>query len=76
VASYIVGSYVLAISVAAASVPRQVALEVFIGTSNLTGSISDAFLGGIHNAFYASIIILTIAGILSFVRGKEVRSEK
>jgi EmrB/QacA subfamily drug resistance transporter len=72
----LVGSYVLAISVAAASVPRQVALEVFIGTSNLTGSISDAFLGGIHNAFYASIIILTIAGILSFVRGKEVRSEK
>lgn len=72
----LVGSYVLAISVAAASIPRQVALEVFIGTSNLTGGVSDAFLGGIHNAFYASIAILLIAAILSFIRGKEVRADQ
>jgi EmrB/QacA subfamily drug resistance transporter len=69
----LVGSYVLAISVAAASVPRQVAFEVFIGTSNLSGGVSDQFLQGIHNAFYASIVILAIAGILSYIRGKEVR---
>jgi EmrB/QacA subfamily drug resistance transporter len=71
----LVGSYVLAISVAAASVPRQVAFEVFIGTSSLTGGVSTAFLGGIHNAFYASIVILAIAGILSYSRGKEVRKQ-
>lgn len=70
----LVGSYVLAISVAAASIPRSVAFEVFIGTSNLSGGVSDAFLGGIHNALYASIIILIIAGILSFSRGKERRA--
>ena len=71
----LVGSYVLAISVAAASVPRQVAFEVFIGTSSLTGGVSTEFLGGIHNAFYASITILVIAAVLSYFRGKEVRNQ-
>jgi EmrB/QacA subfamily drug resistance transporter len=71
----LVGSFVLAISVAAASIPRQVAFEVFIGTSNLAGGVSEAFLLGIHNAFYASIAILIVAGILSFSRGRESRRE-
>jgi EmrB/QacA subfamily drug resistance transporter len=71
----LVGSYVLAISVAAASIPRQVAFEVFIGTKSLAGNISQDFLFGIHNAFYASIIILVIAGILSLSRGRESRKE-
>jgi EmrB/QacA subfamily drug resistance transporter len=70
----LVGSYVLAISVSAASIPRQVAFEVFIGTTNLTGGISQEFLFGIHNAFFASIIILVIAGLLSSSRGRETRS--
>ncbi len=69
----LVGSFVLAISVAAATIPRDVAFEVFVGTSNLTGGVSNEFLLGIHNAFYVSIIILIIAGILSYIRGKEVR---
>jgi EmrB/QacA subfamily drug resistance transporter len=71
----LVGSFVLAISVAAASVPRQVAVEVFIGTSALSGGVSDAFISGIDHAFYVSIAILVVAGILSFVRGKEIRKE-
>ena len=71
----LVGSYVLAISVAAASIPRQVAFEVFIGTSNLAGNVSQAFILGINHAFYASVAILVIAGILSFIRGKEIRGE-
>jgi EmrB/QacA subfamily drug resistance transporter len=71
----LVGSFVLAISVAAASIPRQVAFEVFIGTSNLTGGVSGAFLFGIHNAFFASIAILVVAGILSLSRGRESRKE-
>ncbi len=69
----LVGSFVMAISVASVSIPRSVAFEVFIGTSNLTGGISNEFLSGIHNAFYASIVILIIAGVLSYFRGKEVR---
>jgi MFS family permease len=71
----LVGSYVLAISVAAASIPRQIAFEVFIGTTNLSGGVSQEFLFGIHNAFFASIIILVIAGFLSFSRGRETRKE-
>jgi EmrB/QacA subfamily drug resistance transporter len=71
----LVGSYVLAISVAAASIPREIAFEVFIGTKSLTGGVSQQFLIGIHNAFYVSIIILVIAGILSFSRGRDTRKQ-
>jgi hypothetical protein len=71
----LVGSYVLAISVAAASIPRKIAFEVFIGTTNLTGGVSQEFLFGIHNAFYASLIILVFAGVLSYSRGRENRKQ-
>jgi EmrB/QacA subfamily drug resistance transporter len=71
----LVGSYVLSISVAAASIPRQEAFEVFIGTKRLSGGLSQAFIGGIDHAFYASVIILLIAGALSFSRGRDVRKE-
>ena len=71
----LVGSYVLAISVAAASIPRYVAFEVFIGTKSLTGGVSQTFISGIDHAFYASIIILAIAGVLSIIRGKDVRKQ-
>jgi MFS family permease len=71
----LVGSYVLAISVAAASIPRQVAFEVFIGTTSLKGGVSQAFISGIDHAFYASIAILVIAAILSFSRGRDIRRQ-
>jgi EmrB/QacA subfamily drug resistance transporter len=71
----LVGSYVLAISVAAASIPRYVAFEVFIGTKSLSGGVSQAFISGIDRAFYASIIILAIAGVLSIIRGRDVRKQ-
>ena len=71
----LVGSYVLAISVAAASIPRYVAFEVFIGTKSLSGGVSQAFISGIDHAFYASIAILAIAGVLSIIRGKDVRKQ-
>ena len=71
----LVGSYVLAISVAAASIPRQLAFEVFIGTKSLSGGVSQAFISGIDHAFYASIIILAVAGVLSIIRGKDVRKQ-
>ena len=72
----LVGSYVLAISVAAASIPRAVAFEVFIGTTTLSGGVSQAFISGIDHAFYASIAILVVAGVLSFIRGKDVRNQQ
>jgi EmrB/QacA subfamily drug resistance transporter len=71
----LVGSYVLSISVAAASIPRQVAFEVFIGTKSLSGGVSQAFISGIDHAFYASVAILAIAGVLSFIRGRDIRNQ-
>jgi EmrB/QacA subfamily drug resistance transporter len=71
----ILGSFVLAISVAAASIPRQVAFEVFIGTTILTGGVTKDFITGIDHAYYVSLAILVIAGVLSFIRGREIRKE-
>ena len=71
----ILGSFVLAISVAAASIPRQVAFEVFIGTTNLTGGVTKEFIAGIDHAFYVSLGNLFLAGVLSFIRGRESRKE-
>ena len=65
------GSFVLALSVAAASIPRSVAFQIFLGT--LTGGVNPEFIGGIDTAFYVSLAILTLAGILSFFRGKDIR---
>jgi EmrB/QacA subfamily drug resistance transporter len=69
----ILGSFVIAITVASASIPREVAFEVFIGTTNLVGGVSDAFLHGIDASLWASIIIMGIAAVLSWMRGQEVR---
>jgi MFS family permease len=69
----ILGSFVLAITVASASIPRDVAFEVFIGTTSLVGGVSKSFLAGIDVSLWASIALIGIAGILSWMRGHEVR---
>jgi EmrB/QacA subfamily drug resistance transporter len=66
----ILGSFVIAISVASASVPRSVAFEIFIGTTNLTGTIANEFITGIDSALMVSMVLLGISGAMSFVRGK------
>ncbi len=65
------GSFVLALSVAAASIPRDVAFQIFLGT--LTGGVNPEFINGIDTAFYVSLGILVLAGILSFFRGHDQR---
>jgi EmrB/QacA subfamily drug resistance transporter len=67
----VLGSFVIAISVASASVPRSVAFDIFIGTTNLTGAIAGEFIVGIDSAFIVSMVILAIAGAMSFVRGED-----
>lgn len=67
----ILGSFVIAISVASASVPRSVAFDIFIGTTNLTGTIASEFITGIDSALIVSMVLLAIAGAMSFVRGKD-----
>jgi EmrB/QacA subfamily drug resistance transporter len=69
----ILGSFVIAITVASASVPRNVAFEVFIGTTNLVGGVSEAFLHGIDASLWASIGIIGLAAALSWMRGEEKR---
>ncbi|MDD1753164.1 MAG: MFS transporter, partial [Methanotrichaceae archaeon] len=71
----VLGSFVIAISVASAAVPRSVAFDIFIGTTNLTGSIASEFIIGIDSALTVSFILLAIAGAMSFVRGKDKLSD-
>lgn len=68
-------SYTIAISVASVTVSREVAFEVFLGTSNLIGGVAASFLVGLKSAFYVSLGILVIALVFSALRGKEARSE-
>ncbi|GGM77125.1 MFS transporter [Thermogymnomonas acidicola] len=62
-------SYVIAISIAALSVPRYVAFEVFLGVTKLVGGVSSKFMVGIHAALIASLVILVGAAIASFSGG-------
>ena len=67
----LLGSFVLAISVASAAIPRGIAFQVFIGTTNLSGGVSQTFLTGIDSAFISSILLLLIAAALSYLGGKD-----
>lgn len=67
------GSFVLAITIASLSVPRYVAFEVFAGVGKLIGGVSASFMAGIHYALYASMAIILAGAILSYSRGREKR---
>lgn len=69
------GSFVVAISIASITIPRSVAFEVFAGYQKLLGSVSVAFLGGLRASLIVSLLILLIACVLSFSRGNEKRGE-
>ena len=62
-------SFVVVIAIAAASIPRNVAFAVFLGTHPLTGAIAAQFLTGIRTAFYGAAAILAGAAVLSWARG-------
>jgi MFS family permease len=68
-------SYVIAISVSSVTIPRYVAFEVFLGTTNLIGGVASSFLTGLKSAFYVSLGILAVALVLSALRGKEARAQ-
>ena len=68
------GSFVIAISIASISVPRYVAFEVFAGVLNSLGSVSASFMSGIHASLLVAIVILSIAAVLSLSRGGGTRS--
>ena len=69
-----VSSFAVALLIASVSIPRQLAFEIFLGTGNIGGSLSAAFVDGLHSALIASISLLAIAVLLSVLRGKEART--
>ena len=66
-------SFVLAISIASVTVPRYVAYEALLGTTQLIGGIGAEFLTGIDGALYVSAAILVVASVLSALRGPHDR---
>lgn len=72
----LIGSFIIAFVAAASAVPRYLAFEIFAGTSKVIGGISKGFVAGMHVAFVALMVMLIIAGIFSFTRGKENRFEQ
>jgi EmrB/QacA subfamily drug resistance transporter len=63
-------SFVLALSIASASVPRYVAYAVFLGQTNLAGPIGGQFLGGLHAALWGCFGVLATAALVSWTRGE------
>jgi EmrB/QacA subfamily drug resistance transporter len=69
-----VTSFVLALAVAASSLPRDVMMQLFVGNNVTLGSAPmRAFVIGMHSAFLVSTVLVLIAAGISFVRGKEDR---
>ena len=69
-----VTSFALALAVAAGSLPRDVMMSLFVGTSVSLGSgPMQAFVLGIHNAFLVSVALSLVAAGMSFIRGPENR---
>jgi EmrB/QacA subfamily drug resistance transporter len=65
-------SFVLTLTIAAASVPRPVAYAVFLGVGTLSGAYGQQFLTGLHTALYGSAVVLVAAAALSWSRGKDL----
>jgi len=68
------GSYVLAISVLSLALPRSVAYQVFIGTTEMLGGLTSSYIQGFHVALEVSLAVLAVAGLMSYVRGTDIRN--
>ncbi len=62
-------SFVLTLTIASASIPRYVAYEVFLGTTNIRGPVAVQFWSGIHVALLGSAAILVVAAIMAWEGG-------
>jgi EmrB/QacA subfamily drug resistance transporter len=67
-------SYASALAIAAGSIPREVMMQLFVGTSVALGSpIMAGFVKGMHAALHVSVVMCLIAAAMSMVRGREPR---
>jgi MFS family permease len=72
-----VTSFALSLAIAAASLPKDVMLQLFVGTNITLGSqVTQNFVIGMRSAFVVSIVLCLIAAGISLVRGKEDRQGK
>ncbi len=72
----LIGSFIIAFVAAASAIPRNLAFEIFVGTSKVIGGIGQSFVSGMHSAFIVLVLMLVLASIFSFIRGKEDRHRK
>jgi EmrB/QacA subfamily drug resistance transporter len=69
-----VTSFALALAVAAASLPTDVMMQLFVGTNVQLGSqVMQQFVVGMRPAFVLSLGLLLVAAGFSLVRGREDR---
>jgi len=69
-----VTSYALSLAVAAASIPREIMLRLFVATeAHLGTALAGAFVHGMRAALHVSAGICVAAALMSLVRGPERR---
>ena len=71
-----VTSFALSLAVAAASLPRDVMMQLFVGTNVTLGSkVTQEFVIGMHSAFLVSLVLGLVGIAFSVVRGQENRRQ-
>jgi EmrB/QacA subfamily drug resistance transporter len=71
-----VTSFALSLAVAAASLPRDAMMQLFVGTNVVLGSkVTQEFVIGMHSAFLVSLALGVVASAFSLIRGKENRRQ-
>jgi hypothetical protein len=63
-----VGSFVVAVVASASAIPKELAIEIFIGTTTLSASLLAPFVESTRSTFLVSAAVMGIAVTLS--RGK------
>ncbi len=61
-------SFAVAVLVAARSISKRTAFQIFVGTTSLPHRLTVTFGNGLHAAFYSSMSFLVIAAVLSATR--------
>ena len=69
-------SFAVAVVAAASAIPKELAFQIFAGTTSLSASLLDPFVISLRYAFVVSASVMAVAIVLSWVRrGRTVRAE-
>lgn len=61
-------SFIIAIVVSSAAIPRNIAFQIFVGTSVLTANLMAPFINSLHMAFRTSLALIAVAIVTSWSR--------